>query len=89
MPWGIWIANVQGDILTACCVTTDEKTEDERQRMGYQRLLTASPAAQSAAGTGMAPADMGEVGLEACIRRSQGRQDSRRIGTHSSWREMR
>jgi len=85
----IWIENVQGDILTACFFRTDEETEDERRHMGYQRLLTAYPAVHIAAGTGMDPADIGELLLEACMRRGQGRQDYRRIVTRSSLREMR
>ena len=71
----IWIENVQGDILTECFFKTDEETEDALQRMGYQRLLTAYPAAHIAAGTGIDPADMGELFLEAYMRRSQGCQD--------------
>ena len=85
----IWIENVQGDILTACFFKTDEETEDELQRMGYQRLLTAYPVAHITAGTGIDPADIGELLLEACMRRGQGRQDHQRIVTCSSLREMR
>jgi hypothetical protein len=61
----IWIENDQGDILTECFFKTDEETEDELRHMGYQRLLTAYPAAHLAAGTGMDPADIGELFLEA------------------------
>jgi hypothetical protein len=56
----IWIENVQGDILTECFFKTDEETEDELQRMGYHRLLTAYPMVHIAAGTGMDPADLSE-----------------------------
>ncbi len=61
----IWIENAQGDILTECFFRTDEETEDELQRMGYHRLLTAYPTAHIAAGTEIDPADMGELFLEA------------------------
>jgi hypothetical protein len=61
----IWIENVQGDILTECFFKTDEETEDELQRMGYHRLLTAYPMVHIAAGTGMDPADLSELFLEA------------------------
>jgi hypothetical protein len=60
----IWIENVQGDILTACCFKTDEETEDALRHMGYQRLLTAYPAAHIAAGTGIDPADIDDLFLE-------------------------
>ena len=86
---GIWIENVQGDLLAACFFKTDEETEDELQRMGYQRLLTAYPAAHIAAGTGIDPADLDELFLEACMRRGPGRQDHQRIITRAAVREMR
>ena len=85
----IWSANAQGDILTACFFTTDEETEDELQRMGYQCLLTASPVAHLAAGTESELTDLGEGFLEACMRRGQGRQDDQRILTRASVRERR
>jgi len=85
----IWSANAQGDILTACFFTTDEETEDELQRMGYQCLLPASPVAHLAAGTESELTDLGEGFLEACMRRGQGRQDDQRILTRASVRERR
>jgi hypothetical protein len=85
----IWIENVQGDILTECFFKTDEETEDALQRMGYPRLLTAYPAAHIAAGTGIDPADLDELFLEACMRRGPGRQDHQRIVTRAAVREMR
>jgi len=66
----VWIENIQGDILAACFFKTEEETEDELLLMGYQRLLTAYPTAHIVAGTGIDPADLGEVFLEACRPRS-------------------
>jgi hypothetical protein len=60
----VWIEDAQGDIVAACFFKTEEETGDELQSMGYHRLLTASPAAQIVAGTGMDPAELGEVFLE-------------------------
>jgi hypothetical protein len=68
----VWIENVQGDILAACFFKTEEETEDELLHMGYQRLLTAYPTAHIVAGTGIDPADLGEVFLEVCGRRDHG-----------------
>jgi hypothetical protein len=64
----VWIENVQGDILASCFFKTEEETEDELLHMGYQRLLTAYPTAHIVAGTGIDPADLGEVFLEECGR---------------------
>jgi hypothetical protein len=61
----IWIENDQGDILAECFFKTAEETEDELRHMGYPRLLTVYPTAHMAAGTGMHPAELGEVFLEA------------------------
>jgi hypothetical protein len=60
----IWIENDQGDILAECFFKTAEETEDELRHMGYPRLLTMYPTAHMAAGTGMDPAELGEVFLE-------------------------
>jgi hypothetical protein len=68
----VWIENVQGDILAECFFKTAEETEDELRRMGYHRLLTVYPTAHMAPGTGMAPADLSEVFLEAGRRRDHG-----------------
>jgi hypothetical protein len=68
----VWIENVQGDILATCFFKTEEETEDELRHMGYPRLLTVYPTAHIAAGTGMHPADLGEVFLETSMRRGQG-----------------
>jgi hypothetical protein len=68
----VWIENVQGDILAACFFKTEEETEEELRHMGYQRLLTAYPAAHIVAGAGIDPADLGEVFLEACRGWDQG-----------------
>ena len=65
----VWIETVQGDILAACFFKTEEETEDELLHMGYQRLLTAYPTAHIVAGTGIDPADLEEVFLEACRQR--------------------
>ena len=61
----VWIENVQGDILAECFFRTAEETEDELRHMGYHRLLTIYPTAHMAPGTGMDPAELGEVFLEA------------------------
>jgi hypothetical protein len=61
----VWIENVQGDILAECFFKTAEETEDELQRMGYSRLLTAYPTAHLAAGTGIDPVELDELFLEA------------------------
>jgi hypothetical protein len=60
----VWIEDAQGAIVAPCFFKTAEETEDELQSMGYHRLLTAYPAAQIVAGTGMDPAELGEVFLE-------------------------
>jgi hypothetical protein len=62
---GIWIENVQGALLAECFFKTDEETEDELQRMGYARLLTAYPTVHLAAGTGIDPVELDELFLEA------------------------
>jgi len=68
----IWIENGQGDILAECFFKTAEETEDELRHMGYPRLLTMYPTAHMAAGTGMDPAELGEVFLEAGRQCGQG-----------------
>ena len=62
----VWIANGQGDILAECFFKTADETEDELRHMGYHRLLTVYPTAHLAAGTGLEPAELGEVFLEVC-----------------------
>jgi hypothetical protein len=67
----VWIANGQGDILAECFFKTEDETEDELRHMGYHRLLTVYPTAHLAAGTGLDPADLGEVFLDVCRQHGQ------------------
>jgi hypothetical protein len=60
----VWLEDAHGVIVAPCFFKTAEETEDELQSMGYPRLLTAYPAAQIVVGTGMDPAELGEVFLE-------------------------
>jgi hypothetical protein len=64
----VWIANGQGDILAECFFKTEDETEDELRHMGYHRLLTVYPTAHFVAGTGLEPAELGEVFMEVCPR---------------------
>ena len=61
----IVVATPQGDILTEGFFRTDEETEEALEAMGYQRLLTAYPAAEIVVGTGIDPDDLSEIFLEA------------------------
>jgi len=62
----VWITSGQGDILAECFFKTEDETEDELRLMGYERLLTVYPTAHLAAGTGLDPAELGELFLEVC-----------------------
>jgi hypothetical protein len=66
----VWIEDAQGALVAPCFFKTAEETEDALQALGYLRLLTAYPATQVVAGTGMDPAELGEVFLERPLVRS-------------------
>ena len=58
------VANTQGDILAECFFRTEEETTEALGAMGYQRLLTAYPAATIVVGPGIDPVDLCELFLE-------------------------
>jgi len=62
----VWIASGQGDILAEGFFKAEDETEDALRHMGYPRLLTLYPTAHLAAGTGLDPAELGEIFLEVC-----------------------
>jgi hypothetical protein len=58
------VATPQGEILCEGFFRTEEETVDALEAMGYQRLLTAYPAAELVVGTGMEYEDLSEIFLE-------------------------
>jgi hypothetical protein len=61
---GVWIENPQGDLLAECFFKAEDETAEELKQMGYPSLSECYPAAQIAAGKGIAVEDMTDLFLE-------------------------
>jgi hypothetical protein len=60
----VWIENPHGDLLAECFFKAEDETADELRQMGYPSLSECYPAAQIAAGRGIAVEDMADLFLE-------------------------
>ena len=63
----VWIETPQGDLLAECFFKAEDETADELRQMGYQALSACYPAAQIAAGRGIAVEDMADLFLARII----------------------
>ena len=69
----VWIENPYGDLLAECFFKAEDETADELRQMGYPSLSACYPAAQIAAGKGIAVEDIADLFLES----EQGQRRSR------------